>query len=221
MVKPKRGGYERTIHKAAKEIAVVKCANPQCDAKIAPSQVRKGRKYCDRVCQREHNDALKKERRPAEALCTHCGKAIDVMREKPAYWATHSQNFCDSICCDAYRRQTGWYKEIGRAGNAKAQEYKAKHGRVINHENRSRATSRSNREAPPKAKHFVRHGKAWGYDVVFSPHDDGQGYNVVVPELNEELGAAMYAKTVKEGLKLVREKVLELRAQENKGETKQ
>ena len=99
-------------------------------------------------------------------------------------------------------------------GNAAMQEYKEKHGQVNGYQDRAEATSNGNRERPPKAKHFVREGKCWGYGVKFYPHEDEQGYRISVPEL-EELGV-LHAKTVKDGLKMVRERILEIRAEEGK-----
>ncbi len=124
-------------------------------------------------------------------------------------------HFCDEICADGYHRQSGHYQEMSAKGNAAMQEYKAKHGQINGYQDRAEATSKGNREKPPKAKHFVREGKVWGYGVKFYPHEDGQSYRVSVPEL-EELGV-LYSGTVKSGLKLVREKILEIRANEAQG----
>ncbi|OLB35948.1 MAG: hypothetical protein AUH05_13740 [Ktedonobacter sp. 13_2_20CM_53_11] len=95
------------------------------------------------------------------------------------------------------------------------QAYKEKHGQVHNRGERSEAVSRNNRERPPKAKHFVREGSVWGYDVKFYPDENDAGYRVSVPEIDEELGPMM-AKTVKGGLRMIRERIDELRLQEAK-----
>jgi hypothetical protein len=124
-------------------------------------------------------------------------------------------NFCDEICTDGYRRQTGQYEEMSKRGNASMQAYKADHGKVHNHQKRSEVVSKNNKERPPKAKYFVRDGRVWGYDVKFYPHEDGDKYRVSVPELDEELGP-MTAKTVKGGLKMVRERIVELRIEESR-----
>lgn len=211
MIKPKRG-YPRAIH-ASKEVIVKFCENPKCGAKLDSLKARQGQKYCDRVCRWEHERMLAIERRPKDIRCAFCNKAIDPMRANPSHWAKSETHFCDGICADAHRRQSGHYTRAAKIGNAKVREYKEKHGQVHNYERRSAKVSENNKKAPPKSKHFVREGKVWGYDVKFYPHEDGQSYRVSVAEL-EELGV-LYAKTVKEGLKLVREKILELRVKES------
>ena len=212
MIKPKRD----YVRKASQEVAVKFCENPQCGAKLSKEKAREVYKHCDKVCLNEHRRIQAIERRPKQVLCSFCNKDLDTMRANPAYWQKTELHFCDEICVDGYRRQSGFYEEISAKGNAAMQEYKEKHGQVNGYEDRAEATSKGNRERPPKAKHFVREGKIWGYDVKFYPHEDGQGYRVSVPEL-EEIGV-LYAGTVKGGLKLVREKILELRAEEAQGE---
>jgi|ERR1041385_484286 hypothetical protein len=209
MIKPKRG-YARTVHKAGKEVTR-RCKNPGCGAKLP----RQNKKYCDRICRQAHDDILKQERRPEQAFCALCNKPLDMLRAPPSYWIKHAVSFCDEICADGYRRQSGQYEEMSRRGNAAMKEYKKEHGHVAAYKDRAEITSKGNKERPPKSKHFTREGRAWGYDVRFYPHD-GQGYRISVPEL-EELGV-LFAKTKKEGLKLVRERVLELRTEEAKGE---
>ena len=210
-IKPKKRGHARAILVNGKE-TVRRCENPRCGAKLP----RQNKKYCDRVCRQAHDDILKQERRPKEVLCAFCGKVIDTMRAAPSYWETFERYFCDGICRDGYQRQSGQYQDMSRKGNEKAAEYRDMHSRVIGYEERAKAVSENNRERPPKAKHFVRQGRVWGYDVKFYPHEDGKGYRVSVPELDEELGI-LYAKTVKEGLKMVRERIVELRIEESKG----
>ena len=208
-IKPKRG----YVRKASSGVPAKYCENPQCGAKLSKEKARR-QKHCDRVCLNEHRRIQAIERRPAQVLCTFCSKPLDTMRAAPSSWAQSELHFCDDICVDGYRRQSGFYEEISAKGNAKAAEYKAKHGQVHNRSERSEAVSRNNRERPPKAKHFVREGMVWGYDVRFYPHEDGTGYRISVPEL-EELGV-LYAGTVKGGLRMIRERIVELRLQEAK-----
>jgi hypothetical protein len=215
-IKPKKN-YPRPVHLAAKESPAKYCENPQCGAKL-PKNTRKEQKYCDRACRDEHRRIQAIERRPKQVLCSFCQKPLDTMRASPSHWKKHTVNFCDEICADGYHRQTGYYQEISKKGREKAAEYKDKHGQVIGYEDRRDAVSENNKKAPPKAKHFIREGKVWGYSVKFYPDEDGNGYRVDVPELIDELGP-MKAKTVKGGLKMVRERILELRAKEAKGET--
>ena len=207
-IKPKRG-YARAIHKNDKEV-IRRCENPKCGVKLP----KRHKKYCDRVCRQVHDDILKQERRH-QIFCAFCGNEIDTMRESPSYWERFERHFCDGICNDGYQRQSGHYQEMSKKGNASMQAYKADHGKVHNHKERSEVVSKNNREKPPKAKHFTREGRVWGYDVKFYPHEDGDKYRVSVPELDEELGI-LYAKTVKEGLKMVRERIVELRIEESR-----
>jgi len=217
LIKPKRG-YARAVHLAGKEVPAKFCENPQCGAKLSREKAREGYKHCDRTCLSGHRRIQAVERRPKEVLCSFCQKPLDTMRAAPSYWTKTDLHFCDEICVDGYRRQHGHYEEMSKLGNEKAAKYKAKHGKNYNHDERSEAVSKNNREKPPKAKHFIREGyEAWGYDVRFYPHEDGQGYRVSVPELDEELGP-MRSKTVKEGLRMVRERIVELRLQEVQGE---
>src|SRR2546421_453191 len=208
-IKPKKKPHPR---KASRETAVKFCENPQCGAKLLKEKAREGYKYCDKVCLYEHRRIQAIERRPKQVLCAFCSKPLDTIRSNPAVWQKSEQHFCDEICAVAYHRQSGQYKEMSKKGKVTAKEYREKHGQVHNHNERSAAVTKNNCERPPKAKHFVREGKVWGYDVRFYPHEDGTGYRISVPEL-EELGV-LYSKTVKGGLKLVRERILELRAEE-------
>lgn len=213
-IKPKRG----YIHRADHEKSARYCENPQCGAKL-PKNVRREQKYCDRACRDEHRRIQAIERRPKDLRCTFCQKPIDTMRANPAHWKKTELHFCDEICADGYHRQSGHYQRMSKIGNDKAAEYKASHGHVIAYEDRRDATSAGNREKPPKAKHFVRDGyRVWGYDVRFYPSENEGEYRISVPELDEELGP-MHSKTVKGGLKAVREKILEIRTKEAKGET--
>src|SRR5712672_1797748 len=217
MIKPKRG-YARTVHLASKESPAKFCENPQCGAKLSREAAREGYKHCDRTCLSEHRRIQAVERRPKDVRCSFCQKPLDTMRAAPSYWSSHELHFCDGICTDGYRRQSGHYAEMSKLGYEKAAEYKEKHGKVYSHEDRSEAVSRNKRGRPPKAKHFIREGyKAWGYDVRFYPDENDEGYRVSVPELDEELGT-MKSKTVKGGLRMVRERIVELRIQEAKQE---
>jgi hypothetical protein len=119
-------------------------------------------------------------------------------------------HFCDSVCVDAYRRENGTYDAMSAKGNAAVQEYKQKHGHVQNYKDRAAAVSKNNQESPPKAKYFTRKGKVWGYDVNFFPDEEDSGYRASVPELMEEIGV-IRCKTVKEGLRLIRQKIIDLR----------
>src|SRR2546423_5313857 len=211
-IKPKRG-YVRKAN--SREVAVKFCENPQCGAKLSREKTKEGYKHCDKVCLYEHRRVQAIERRPKEVLCSFCSKPLDTMRAAPSSWAQSELHFCDDICVDGYRRQSGFYEEISAKGNATMQAYKEKHGQVHNRSERSEAVSRNNRERPPKAKHFVRDGSVWGYDVKFYPDENDAGYRVSVPEIDEELGPMM-AKTVKGGLRMIRERIVELRLQEAK-----
>src|SRR2546430_16375926 len=140
-IKPKRG----YVRKASSGVPAKYCENPQCGAKLSKEKARR-QKHCDRVCLNEHRRIQAIERRPAQVLCTFCSKPLDTMRAAPSSWAQSELHFCDDICVDGYRRQSGFYEEISAQGNAKAAEYKAKHGQVHNRSERSEAVSRNNRE---------------------------------------------------------------------------
>lgn len=215
-IKPKRG-YPRKIHQSRSQDAPVKyCENPACGTKLVREKARCGYKYCDRTCRWEHERAKARERRPKDIRCSFCQKPIDTMRAKPSDWQRSERHFCDEICAVAYRRKSGQYTQMSKRGNAAMQAYKEKHGHIAGYEDRAKITSKGNKERPPKAKHFTREGRVWGYDVKFYPHEDGQGYRVSIPELPEL--EALYSKTVKEGLILVREEILEMRSKEARGE---
>lgn len=218
-IKPKRYSPRPLQQLRAKAVPDKYCENPKCGAKLDREKARKGYKYCDRTCRWEHDRVLALERRPKDVRCAFCGKEIDTMRANPSAWTKSEKHFCDDICTDGYRRQHGFYQQMSKKGNEKAKEYKEKHGQMLSYQDRAKAVSKNNRERPPKAKHFIREGRVWGYDVKFYPHEDGQSYRVSVPELDEEIGV-LTASTKKAGLKLVRERILELRAEEAKGENR-
>jgi hypothetical protein len=215
MIKPKRG-YPRPAHLVSKEVPVRYCENPSCKAKLSREKARKGYKYCDVPCRREHERVQALERRPKDLQCASCQRPLDPMRVTPSAWAKSEMHFCDEICAVAYHQKTGQYGEMSQKGNAKAKEYREKHGQVAGYEDRSKAVSKNNKKRPPKAKYFTREGRVWGYDVRFYPSENENEYRISIPELPEIEG--LTASTKKAGLKLVRERILELRAEEAKGE---
>ncbi len=200
MITPKRR-YPRPIQRVHKP-APRYCANPKCGAKITK---RENRLYCDKTCRAEHEALLKLERRPKEVRCAFCTKPLDILSRGPREWRQTDRHFCDQICADAYRREHGHYQAASKRGIAAIQEYKKRHGRAQDAAERGARTSANNRKAPPKAKHFERHGRVWGYDVHFYP--DETGYRASVPELIDELGI-IHCKTVKEGLRAIRQKIV-------------
>jgi hypothetical protein len=188
------------------------CENPMCGARLPMKKAKDGAKYCDTKCRIEHKRILGMEQRPAEIRCSNCDTLLDPMSRSPNEWERSDVHFCDSMCADEYRRKHGLYKAMSAKGNREVKEYKEKHGKVHSHEKRSKAVSENNIKAPPKAKYFDRQGKVWGYDVHFA--GTGTDYIVTVPEL-PDLGELRSA-TKKQGLLMVRQRILEIRAIQRK-----
>jgi len=204
MIEPKK--YQRSL--ADEKLPIKRCENPMCDAKLPMKKARRGAKYCDVKCRLEHQRILGMERRPAGYRCANCDTPLDPESRSPSDWERSDTFFCDPICTDEYRRKHGLYKAMSAQGNKEIKEYKEKHGRPHAYTARSRAVSENNRKTPPKAKYFDRQGKVWGYEVFFK--GTGEDYIITVPEV-PELGE-LRSSTKKAGLRLVRQKILELRA---------
>lgn len=204
MIEPKK--YQRSL--ADEKLPNKRCENPMCGAKLPMKKAKRGAKYCDAKCRLEHQRILGMERRPAEIRCANCDAPLDPESRSPSDWERSERFFCNTICADEYRRKHGLYKAMSMQGNQEIKEYKEKHGRPHAYERRKQAVSENNKKAPPKAKHFDRQGKVWGYEVFFK--GTGEDYTITVPEL-PELGE-MRSSTKKAGLLLVRQKILELRA---------
>lgn len=183
------------------------CENPMCGHKLPMRRARRGAKYCDTKCHREHQRILGMEKRPAVLLCDNCGERIDTEKRKASSIEQALLHFCDLICADEYRRKQGVYKAISQQGTKEAKAYKEKHGRVHSHAKRSKAVAANNSKAPPKNKNFDRVGHAWGYDVYFE--GTGVDYIVTVPEIPEIV--AFHSVTMKAGLRMVRAKMLDIR----------
>jgi hypothetical protein len=180
------------------------CAN--CGATLLLERRKVKAIYCDDVCRKQ---ALKKRmeaRRPTQFYCTSCGGKLDMLSRLPHEWAKKENHFCNSVCADAYRRATKQYQKMSQRGNASMLAYKEAHGHVKSYENRKEAVSENNRKAPPKAKYFQREGKVWGYTVKFFPNEDGDGYRASIAEFPDLI---VHCKTMKEGLRLFRQKFIE------------
>jgi hypothetical protein len=177
----------------------------RCNAKLSSNQIYRRISYCDEICKKEAIAERKKARRPEQIACSACKKPLDMLSREPYQWKRGKVFFCSEICADAYRRRTGQYQEMSERGKISIQGYKQKHGRIKSYENRAAAVAKNNREAPPKAKYFVRHGRVWGYGVTFYPHEDGSSYRASIAEFPELI---VHCKTVKEGLRMFREKFI-------------
>jgi hypothetical protein len=198
MIQAKKVFHSRSL---AKPVPLPRhCA--QCGTKLTATQTRKGVQCCDMVCRKEYDEKLKRARRPQEVHCSYCEKPLDPLSRQPYQWKASDVHYCDMVCADAHRRATGAYAVMSAQGNQVMAAYKEKHGHVQGYEDRAAAVAKNNKVAPPKAKHFQRAGKVWGYDVNFFPNEDDDGYRASVPEL-PELGI-VHCKTKKEGLRLIR-----------------
>jgi hypothetical protein len=212
MIEPKK--YQRSL--ADEKLPNKRCENPLCGAKLPLKKAKQGAKYCDTHCRLEHQRILGMESRPAEIHCANCDALLDPESRSPSDWERSERFFCNQMCADEYRRTHGIYKAMSQKGNQEIKEYRRKHGKPHAYAVRSRAVSENNRKRPPKAKYFDREGKVWGYDVLFK--GTGSDYVVTVPEV-PELGE-LRSKTMKDGLRLVRQKMLELRAKQREAPAK-
>jgi hypothetical protein len=182
------------------------CQNPTCGAKL-PAKANK--KYCDKICLAEHNKILKAERRPKELHCSACGNEIDVLSREPNTLKGPGPFFCNQVCADRLRRETGAYKAMSEKGNQAIKDYKEKHGQLHNYKARAEAIAENNKKTPPKAKYFVRMGKVWGYDARAIPDEGGTGYRLMLTEYPEF--GIVRAKTFKQCLALMRQRVIEMK----------
>lgn len=210
MVEPKK--IQRSL--ADKKLPRKRCENPMCEHWLPMRKVRAGAKYCDNICRNEHQHIQGLERRPAEVHCAFCDALIDTEKRGPSSLERGAVFFCDQICVDGYRRKNNEYKVMQRRGTIAVKEYKEKHGKAHAYEERAKAVSENNTKAPPKNKNFDRQGKVWGYDVQFK--GTGKDYIVTVPELPEI--EEFHSKTMKAGLRSIREKIVEMRVEQRKTE---
>lgn len=195
MFQPKHNGNKSSQEKRY-------CNNPSCKLKLADDN---RKEYCDNDCQQKHRASIRRQelldRRPKDVMCANCQKPIDPLSKSP-YQLKLEKVFCDTICLDSYRINTGFYAEISVKGNKAIEDYKKQNGKVQYYANRAKAVSENNGKAPPKAKWFDRTGKIWGYDVVFAPNQTDDGYLASLPEL-PEMGIFL-CSTVKSGLQAIR-----------------
>jgi hypothetical protein len=193
---------------------VRKCENPLCGATL-PAHWQNNKKlaeqrHCDRKCLDEHHAIQARERRPKELFCTACGSPIDAMKRKIVSTQGKGPFFCDPICSDKYRRETGFYDEMSVKGKAATQEYQQKHGKMYNEEARAKKTSENNKKAPTRAKYFTRVGKIWGYEARGLPDEDNDGYRLIIVEY-PQLGIVR-AKTFKGCILLMRQRIVDARS---------
>lgn len=177
-----------------------------CGAELSRERRKVKAIYCDEECRQVAAKKRMIARRPKQKFCTSCKKPLNMLSRLPHEWQKPGPFYCNEICVSAYRQTSGYFQNISALGNVAIENYQEKHGHVKNYEKRSAAVSANNQKAPPKAKHFVRHGRVWGYDATFYPDEKDDGYRATIAEFPDLI---IHCKTMKEGLQMFREKFIE------------